>query len=186
MKREIRFAVTTAALCGLLLAGCAQNTELPMKAQAEQTTPAKTQQDQATQGSQVTNYFYFGAPGGAVPMAGLPLRTATTQPGSTAHTNAGWVYAGNSFAQTITTGGTTPSVTGTATATGTMTANPSQSTNPTQRPQTSLSASAAGAMPGGAASSSANNAATFEGGDARTRATGGRRGGGCRWSARSG
>lgn len=130
-------------VAGLVLAGCDQQVRAPQQDRADQrvTTPAKTDQDAATQGTYYVNNWYFGTrPGDAVMGDGgkLPFRHVTSQPAGgmlNSDTNAGWSFQNNTFTITTTTGGTTPTLTGTATATGTgtQTASPVQTVSPELR-----------------------------------------------------
>ena len=135
-------------LAGPFLFGCAQNTEAPVKAGAEQATktPAVTTQEQGTQGSNVHINVYNCPPPntfslGSVVLPGeekLPWNTQAAPAGTngTGHeTNSGYAIVGNTYTFTITTGGTAPNMTGTATASASpvqrQTANPTAS--PVQR-----------------------------------------------------
>jgi len=163
-----------AALSALLLAGCialamianigcAQQTETPISQPVGQdvTSPTRTDQDAATQGSQVFVYV-INAPG----VSGLPKPdplqinvdegitspTATVLPNgsTTASTDAGYTQQG--ITVNVTTGGSTPSLTGTTTATASPTQAPSvyPTVTPTQdvRPRTGITVPIAVA-PGG-------------------------------------
>lgn len=155
---------------GILLAlgGCAQNTETAQTQTPvqETVTPTSTTQDAATQGSQVYQYIYVvnsptrgDAPnGGQFALASeggdvASLASATGDDGGQLATAHGrYTQGGISISAPITTGGTTPSLTGSATGTGSGTQTPSQSqaVTPTQdiKPEISLSLNAAFA-PGG-------------------------------------
>lgn len=156
-------------LIGLALAlGCAQNTETPQtQVPTQQTeTPTATNQDAATQGSQVYQYIYVvnsptrgDAPnGGEFAIASekgdvASLASASGAGGGTIDTAHGrYTQGGISISAPITTGGTTPTLTGTTTGSATASQTPSQSqtVSPVQdiKPEISLSVNAAFA-PGG-------------------------------------
>lgn len=132
-------SIRLAAVALFVLAGCAQNTETPVSQPVAQqnVTPTSTDQMQATEGTRLTYNFFFGAtPGQNVPGDSgdpgdlddpqtLPYKTLVGDPANPRlETNTGWSFTGNTFNFTTTTGGTTPSVAGTATGTGTATASP--------------------------------------------------------------
>ncbi len=154
-----------AALFPCLLMGCAQNTEAPIDqfTGQETLTPTTTDQEAATQGSQVY-VWVVNAPG----RGGLPdtsdlllgpedgvksrIQNLTNQDGTAlAGTDAGYAQAGINI--TITTGGTTPSLTGTTTATASAAQTPSAypTLTPTQdiKPEASVAVPIGVAMPGG-------------------------------------
>ncbi|MFH1417282.1 MAG: hypothetical protein ABII12_03230 [Planctomycetota bacterium] len=155
------FAIVT-FIC---LAGCGQQTAAPVDQDTGQKTvvPTKTDQDQATQGSQV--YLWIvNAPGrGALPSPGMLnvkaddgvsqlIDKVTTADGATIEgTDAGYAQAG--FTVNITTGGTTPNVTGTTSAESGVTQSPAAypTANPVQEIKPSVSVPIGVAMPGGIA-----------------------------------
>lgn len=131
----------------VLSMGCAQNTETPSR--QENVTPTSTAQDTATLGSTINLNIYNTEEGGR--MLGRPTSRPAVdglraEAGSIESGNAGYIVLAH---VTITTGGTTPNVTGSATGTGTATQNPG--VNARQDPRTDLTASIpiAVAMPGG-------------------------------------
>lgn len=167
MKRLQKFAISSAATLALVVfAGCAQNTETPVGQRTDQTaaTPVATDQQAATQGSQV-NVWIVNAPGkGTLPKPGEVtigaaesltklLDQATNDAGGNAVDGVTAGYAQSAITVNITTGGTTPSLTGTATGTGSASQAPSQNvaSYPVQdvRPEISASVPIGLAMPGG-------------------------------------
>ena len=151
-------------LIGGCLLGCAQNTETvaPQKVDQQQVTPTVTAQDLMTAGSDV-RVFIINAPGASgLPDADgdLTQSVESLTPAAIGKTNAGYVQGGITL--NITTGGTTPSATGTTTGTATATQNPNQTTsaNPVQdiKPELTTAVPITVALPGSAASSTANAA----------------------------
>lgn len=146
-----------AAALLLVAIGCNQSTVTPVEQGTDQVqqTPTTTDQDAATQGSQVYVYVInaHGArglptPGGDV--AGAIAAAAGGEDESTLRTNGYWQ---SGFTINVNTGSTTPSLTGTTTGSATGTASPAQTASayPIQdiKPETSASVPIGVAMPGG-------------------------------------
>lgn len=167
MKNErLKLGYAACIFAGLMLAGgCAQNNETPVTQTAGQTTPTTTDQDAATQGSQVYVYV-VNAPGkdglpqpgdfqsttglGAAILAEAGTQVSSDGAGnSTAGAKAGYVQSGLTI--NVTTGGTTPSLTGSTTGSATQTPTASPASSPTQHidPRISASVPIAVAQPGG-------------------------------------
>ncbi len=151
----------------LMLAGCNQDTRNPQDMRAGQYAGSATNQDAATQGSQVYTYIInapgrgspYGVGASGVDMAGLLAGTdgggeavgdlASTGAGNgVTGPKAGYLQGGITL--NITTGGTAPSLTGTTTGSATQTPTQTSTQYPHQevRPETALSANA-GLAPGG-------------------------------------
>lgn len=161
-----KITVLSATVLALLSVGCAQNTETPVGQWTDQTaaTPVATDQQAATQGSQV-NVWIVNAPGkGNLPNPGEVtigagdalsklLDKATNDAGGNAVDGVTAGYAQSAITVNITTGGTTPSLTGTATGTGSASQAPGQSvaSYPVQdvRPEITATVPIGVAMPGG-------------------------------------
>lgn len=167
MRRKRSTGAVSVALSVLVgLAGCAQKTETPVGQWTDQTaaTPVATDQQAATQGSQV-NVWIVNAPGkGALPNPGEVsigtgeslsklLESARNEAGGNEVQGVDAGYAQSGITINVTTGGTAPSLTGTATGTGSASQAPSQNvaSYPVQdvKPEISASVPMGLAMPGG-------------------------------------
>ncbi len=166
MKNErLKLCALMLAIAPILLFGCAQNNETPVNQNAGQVTPTVTDQDAATQGTQVYLYV-INAPGkdgvpspgdfqastglGAAIAAEAGSEVTSGNAGnSVAGAKAGYVQAG--FTVNITTGNTTPGLTGSTTGSAAQTPTASPTASPTQHvdPRISASVPVAVAMPGG-------------------------------------
>ena len=159
MVRRLTLMVT---LC-LALAfsvGCAQNTETTSEQGVETTLPVRTQQDQATQGSQV-NIYVQNAPGekaaGTAPSVSVGgdgevkavVDDLKNEAGGNSAGKVDATYAQSGVTINVNTGSTTPSATGSASATGTSTGTTSQSVTPTLEVRAGISVPIGFAMPGG-------------------------------------
>jgi hypothetical protein len=164
------------AVISALVPGCAQQTTTPVGQLTgqETVTPTTTDQDAATQGSQVYVYLFgpgYSGPeqpvilgGGVTTELGLgpnEIRQGVVVPPDSSEeprTVAGNDNSASSMTVTITTGGTAPSLTGTTTGTATASQTPTASpvVTPTQdvRPRTAIDIPVGVAMPGGIASPS--------------------------------
>lgn len=149
----------------VLLTGCGQQTDTPVAQQTDQmaATPVATDQNAASQGSQVNVYLLNTTADGGLPDAGTITVEAGAQPSiatdskssaadnSSKDAKGGYVISGVTI--NVTTGDTTPSLTGTATGTGSASQSPAQTVSayPVQdiRPETSASIPIGVAMPGG-------------------------------------
>ncbi len=141
----VAFAIA-AMVCLVGCQGCGQSTTAPVNQTNDQatTTPTTTEQDAATQGSQV-NVWVINAPGkqslpdpGGVTLdsedgVDALIDSAKGDAGGSAD-GVGGRYAQAGFSIVINTGSTTPSQTGTTTGTGTAAQNPTttQTQSPTQ------------------------------------------------------
>lgn len=148
-----------------LLSGCGQQTNTPVAQQTDQmaATPVATDQNAASQGSQVNVWLLNTTADGGLPNADAiqldasGFASVATDGKSTAADNSskdakgGYVISGVTI--NVTTGDTTPSLTGTATGTGSASQAPAQTVSayPVQdiRPETSASIPIGVAMPGG-------------------------------------
>lgn len=151
---------------GMGMIGCAQNTETPVGQWTDQTaaTPVATDQQAATQGSQVY-VWVVNAPGRAtMPNPGEVsigtgeslsklLASAKNEAGGNEVTGVDAGFAQSGITINVTTGGTAPSLTGTATGTGSATQSPGQSvaSYPIQdiKPEITATVPIGLAMPGG-------------------------------------
>ncbi len=177
------FAASFLLLFAVVAIGCTQDTNQGVKQDAAQTTntPTKTQQDTATQGSQIyVTQNFWNAPerkdecqswdeGGPVPADPIKVpvtetlaladasttRDSQTVKGATGRFN----QAGNGVIY-LQTGGTTPTVTGSATGSGSASQIPGQtgSQDARQRIDPNTTAAAQFAMPGSAPSQQASTA----------------------------
>ncbi len=162
--RSIAIGLGIVAFVGLYT-GCAQNTEVPVVQETGQDllSPTSTDQDAATQGSQV-NVWVINAPArGSLPVtvpvdlgaedgiSNLVEQVKTAEGADIQGTDAG--YAQSAITINVTTGGTTPSQAGTTTATASASQTPSAypTVSPVQevRPETSASVPIGIALPGG-------------------------------------
>ena len=152
------------SLIACILIGCAQNTDAtsPQRTDQVMQVPTTTAQDLMTAGSDVRVYI-INAP--AAP--GLPYDDAELEAliesqngaaGSVPKVNAGYAQAGINV--NITTGGTTPSATGSTTGTASSAQTPSQNqtVSPVQdiKPEVTAAAPITVGLPGSATSGTAN------------------------------
>jgi FlaG/FlaF family flagellin (archaellin) len=140
-----------------LLAGCGLQDPDTIVQDSQNKSPAVTTQDAATQGSQVTVYVQNapgregGGPstvlgGGSVQAA---ILEAKNEAGGNDSGKVDATYAQTGITLNITTGGTTPSLTGSAATTGTITPTSTLTSSPTQDVRAGVSIPVGFAMPGG-------------------------------------
>ncbi len=165
MRNErLKLCTVILAIAPLFLFGCAQNNEGMVGQTSDQAANTSTDQDTATQGSQV-NVYVINAPGKDGPPAPGDFQAATglgaaitaeaganvssdAAGNSTAGAKAGYVQSGLTI--NVTTGGTTPSVTGSSTGSAAQTPSQTSTQSPTQYvdPRISASVPIAVAQPG--------------------------------------